>query len=251
MVIKMNKKVYIIIIVLIVIMFIPILLYVTFYKTNNSTYLILPGNEIYTLESGKLNKVNDEIKKPLDIVFISDEEKKLTFTYKSNQILFYEDDEPIIIPDSFKVAYSNKKNLNLVDYKIENINSENLPKFSDILKKHDIIGYDYLTTSEKLSYDFDNDGKNEELYFVSNLFEELKYDKVFSFVYYIKDDEIIYLQEDVIESENAYDICVSDINSIIDISGNKIMTITCEYFSEIGDENNIYNYQKSKFNQLN
>ena len=62
---------------------------------------------------------------------------------------------------------------------------------------------------------------------------------------------MIYLQEDVIESENAYDICVSDINSIIDISGNKIMTITCEYFSEIGDENNIYNYQKSKFNQLN
>ena len=27
-------------------------------------------------------------------------------------------------------------------------------------------------------YDFDNDGEQEEIYFVSNLFEELKYNKV-------------------------------------------------------------------------
>ena len=248
----MNKKMYLSIIVILLVVFVPIIIYLTIYKKATSTYLIFPDNDVYIVENGKLVKVDYDIKENLDVIFTTDEEQKdLTFTYKSNQVIFYEDGEPIITPDGFLLAHSKKNNVNLEEYKIEDINAKNLPKFSDILEKNDIIGYDYLSISSELSIDINNDGIEEKVYFVSNLFEELKYDKVFSFVYYIENDDIVYLQEDVAKSSNAYDLCLPNLNSIININGKKIMSITCEYFSEKGIKVKLYDYHNNKFNLIN
>ena len=245
-----NKKTYISLIVIFII-FIGIVYLINNYQKMNKKYLILSDNEIYSFENDKLKKVTKDIEKQLNITSISDSTEYLTFTYKNNYLLFYEDGEPINIPSNFHFAYSSKLNIEVQDYKYIDVSEENLEKFDEILKNHDIIGYTYLNISKKLSYDFDSDGIKEDIYFVTNLFDEDEYDKVFSFVYYIKDDQIIYLQEDVTNIENAYDLCLSDANDIFSLNNQKYMIITCRYFSNKGVENKMYQYKKGNFNLMN
>lgn len=243
----MNDKKYLKIIIPIFLFALFLLLFVVNNK-NQKNFIIFPDNNIYLLQNNKVIKYNDEVKKKTSVTLISDDEtKKLTFTYINGIVDFYENNKHIDIED-YKYAYTKKVNIIDYNYNEDELDNSDLEIVQQVLNNHNIDGYDNLTTSKiKL-----NDNNNEyTLYFISNLFEEYNHSKVFSFVYYIKNNDIIYLVENVSDVEKIYDICLPNMNSFVKINDNYNLFIDCNYYSEMGNDNIWYQVKNNKLNKIN
>ena len=120
------------------------------------------------------------------------------------------------------------------------MNQEEIKQIDTILEEHGIIGYENLNVKKKISLTENN--QTNDIYIVSNLFDESKYDKVFSFAYYFSNNQIHYLIEKVDSVDNAYDLCIPSISSYINFnhSQQSKIVLSCEYFSDIGTDNKIY-----------
>lgn len=250
---KKKYKIYISIIAIYAIIALIVLIF-NIYNNHNSGYIILPGENVYYKDNNSITAYSNDIDKAIDIKFITDYgTNKLKFKLINNNVELYNNDTLVEFDENFKIAYSSNLKLNLADYSSDELNSEDMKKVSDILKEHGIIGYENLNTSSKVSFDYNNDGISETIYFVSNLFDETKYDKVFSFVYYISGNDIIYLIEQIDTIENTYELCIPSMNSIVDLNNDGIyeFIISCEYFSNIGIDNQIYEQKENLFNLIN
>jgi len=247
-----DKKIYIILISIYVVI---ALIAVIFIGVNNKQkgYIILPGYDLYYKNKNTIKSYNKKIDELKDIITITDiETKKLKFK-NEEQLEIYENNEITDIRQNLIMAYSSNLNFDIANYSKETLNDEDIKILNQILEEHDIIGYENLNTNEKISFDYDQNGIEETIYFVSNLFEETVYDKVFAFVYYIENNEIKYLSEQVTDILKIYDLCVPRMNSIVDLDEDKKyeFIISCEYFSNKGIQNSIYKKQNNLFELIN
>ncbi len=236
-----NNKVYIYIIIFNIILFGFLIIYFT-YSQRNGGYVILPDNNVYTIESGKLKKYEKNIENS-SIILVQEETTKATFSYVDGELKVYKNNEEIELTDEFKYAYTSNIKINEINTKIEDIDYTEYATIKKVLKEHDIVGYSYLPTATKIKYD------NKTIYLISNLFEEQTYDKVFSFIYYLNENnDIMYLEELVTSSDKAYDICVPEFNSVVTINNQQRLIIDCNYFSEIGTDVKMYDKNLSPVN---
>lgn len=245
---KINYK-WIVISIIIYVGIVLGVLFVYYAKRGNSGYLILSDDAIYYKEKHKWEKYYNDIFTPTPVtVLTSTGTKELEITRIKGKLEYYQDESQIILEEPLLMAYSNKLNLKFKDYELEPIAAPEIKKFDEILKKHDIIGYEHLS-SRRLSYDFDHDGLDEVIYFVTNLFLETTYDKVFSFAYYIKGNEIIYLNEQVGTLDQTYDLCIPTVKSIIDLNDDQKdeVIFACEYFNNIGVSYSFYQIKNHNF----
>lgn len=236
-----SNKVSIYILLFNIIVFGILVLYFNYNKSNGG-YIILPDNNVYTMKSGKLQKYEGNIENS-NIILVQDSPTKATFSYVDGDLKIYKDNEEVELTDEFKYAYTSDVKIKEVKTKIEDIDYNEYNIIKRVLNDHNIEGYSYLPTAEKITYE------DKTLYYISNLFEEQTYDKVFSFVYYLNENnDIIYLEELVTTSNKAYDICVPEFNSVITINGQRRLIMNCNYFSEIGTNVNVYNKNLSRVN---
>ena len=206
-------------------------------ERNTPKVIIMPGG-IYEVTSNSFVKYNKDVTKKTKLNIKDNSISNLTFTYVKGELKFYSGKKEIEVPDDFGYAYTSRVNVDNIDISKEELDMNELSSVNDILKTHGIEGYDYLTTS-KVTID------NKTIYFVSNLFEEYTYSKVFSFVYYFNEEsDIIYLIEEVKSSDNIYDMCLPTMNSYIKVNGVNNIIIDCDYYSEIGTDKYIYKVDK-------
>ena len=236
-----NNKIYIYLIIFNAILFIGLGIY--FGITNNSSsFIILSDMNVYTIKNNKLVRYEKNISKKININVKEEDLRNLSFTYIDGKLTFYDDSEEVELKDYFEYAYTNDIDIKSIDIDEQDIDYDEYATMNKILHDHDINGYTELTLSKKINVE----GKT--LYFISNLFEEFDYDKVFSFVYYIENDEVKYLIENVASNEDAYDICVPKFNSSININNQEVLIIDCRYFSEIGIDTFVYDNNLEKIN---
>lgn len=240
-----NKNFYVGIIFINFIILFGILL---FYFNSSDRIIILPGNEVYTLKKGNFKKSNKDIKK-VDAIYINNMNERFNYqiSLKKDKINFSSNNKNIDLNDNYSLIYSKNLDIKLNDFKMIGFDGDEYKIINNIFKEHNIIGHESANIFQKVEFDFDKDGENEIIYFVTNLFDESIYDKVFSFVYYQKNGEIKYLIDEVTDTDNAYDLCVPYINSIFTLKNNYKMILTCEYFDNIGVENYIYSYNDKEF----
>lgn len=241
----MNKKYKIYFILIIIFFFLATFLIYQFkvIDERENGYILLPGNNIIYKHKDKLEIYKGEITKPIKIKVVTYSNTIITsFTYVNKKITFYNNKKETELNEEMIYGYSKNLKLEKIDYSKESLNQSDLEKVNQILLENGIIGYEYLNTSEKVSFDFNNDGANETIYFVSNLFDETIYDKVFSLVFMINNNEINYLIKQVDNKINSYNLCVPSLNSIYNINGNKTI-ITCDYFDDIGSDIYLYDDQ--------
>jgi hypothetical protein len=237
----MNKKYQIYIVLMIIFIFISLLLVyeINIVEKKDNGYLLLPGNLVLYKEKDNLEIYQKAISKNDVSVVTSSGIEKLTFTYQNNKITFYKDETEVDLDDELIYGYSSELELENISFNTQELNDNEIEKIDSILKVNGIIGYESLNEAEKLTFDFDQDGVDEEIYFISNLFDETIYDKVFSLVFTIQDNSVNYLLKQIEDVDNTYDLCIPTPSSILKI-GNYKLIIRCDYFSELGSKTYLF-----------
>ena len=211
-----------------------VLLILVLNEKNSLKVVIMPGNNVFMVSNDELVQYHKDIKNKTKIK-VNGDNRNLTFTYIKGEVKFYSGKEETIVNEEFGYAYTKGVNAKSLSYDTSNFSNEDIAELNKILKNHNISGYDNLS-AQKVKYN------NYTLYFVTNLFEEYTYDKVFTFVYYFnKDSDIIYLVEKVESTELIYNLCNPSVNSILNINNKINLVIKCDYYSEMGSD--IYFYK--------
>lgn len=122
----------------------------------------------------------------------------------------------------------------------------------DVFNKNQIPSSTELTVNSYIEVDLDNDGENEEIYLVSNVFPlDFEPDKVFSFVFIVKNNKIYNLYN-TIEKYEGTNGTKPFINSIIDIDNDNEYEIllTCAKYSTEQPINILYKFVDNDFKIL-
>lgn len=241
-----QKKSYLVLIGIFLTIFVLLLVYYISFFQKNQGYIILPGNQVFFKNHDKITLVDTDFKKDnyeKVIVVTENKTQKLEFRVTDGKAEFYKENKKIDIEDNLIIAYSPNLDLEIKNSTKEELNQEEMKEVDAILKEHGIIGYENLNVSQKVKIN------DKIFYIISNLFDETKYDKVFSFAYYYENNKLHYLVEDVDSIDNTYNLCIPRINSLIKFNhGNEKLILSCEYFSDIGIENTIYELTNNIWN---
>ncbi len=136
--------------------------------------------------------------------------------------------------------------------KIKNFTQEKISdytKVNEILSKNNISTNQELTSNTQISVDIDNDGIEEKIYVVGNVFpKESDPEYIFSVVFMEKND-IIYPIYKSIAKNKSFNGCKPYINSIIDVNDdNKYeIVLSCSAYSIEGTIDMLYKFSNDKF----
>ena len=215
------------IIVLIILVFVIV-------NMNKKNFILFPDNNIYLLRGNKVVKYTGNIEKEVPIMLMNDGLEKLTFKYNDKKITFYKDNA--IYETNFKYAYTSNVDITENQYQKQELDNNDLIILKKVLTDHNISGYDELYINYKVNIN------GMTIYFISNLYEELGHDKVFSFVYYLDNNEIKYLIDQTKPTDEALDLCRPSFNSYLNINNADNFVIDCMYYSNNGSDNFIYKF---------
>lgn len=199
--------------------------------------LIVEDSTIWSYSEGKwLNITNEKTVESLNWldynVYIDN--KKIGDYYlwndDSNWYIF-DDNKQAISKDGTLLAYRSN-----YDIKIKNFSSQEIRNYyhvTKVLQDNNLNVPSSYELATQTTLDIDNDGQKETFYFVSNAFPiEGNPDKVFSFVFMVKNSEIypIYSEIDKNEGVNG---CRPFLTAVLDIDkDNKYeMVISCRKYS--------------------
>lgn len=253
-----KKKDYIILYTLLGIYVIATLLFygyqefLKFYEKRKNTYLII-GNLIkFQYENGEWSDIQDKSKYNLVDYDTYVNNVKLG-NYKiqqfQNKWYLFDKDNNSIKYDGKLLAINTKRDFNLVEYKTKALDNNDKNILNEILKKHQIYKYK-LNVGEKVTLDFNGDGKTETLYAVSNAFIQEE-QRNFALLVIIDNDKTIILKQVYKESMFADEIPLMKIISIVDIDNDKKYEIIVDesYFNNIRPCSSMYQYD-GKINVL-
>lgn len=172
------------------------------------------------------------------------------FYYDDKVYIFNKKKEAINYEGSL-IAFSSSK---YQDVDFDLIKLEENPYIDSIFKEKKLDSIKKLTSNEVINTDIDGDGKEEQLYVVSNRFpiESPDTDKYFSFVFLVKNSTVTILYSDIETSDDAYSGCKPYIRNIIKIAGikQKYIILECAYYSNNGIVSKLYGYKKGKYMEL-
>ncbi len=240
---KKNKKKIIIGVVLIFIL-IAIGVYLFLNKTKkNDTYLIFNDSGAFKYEDEEwttFNNAEDPIFDNGFNVYIDNEYKgKYEIRYVNDMWYYFDENNDSQDFSGELFAYNSKDDITLANIKKQEIDENDISYLNDVLKDEDIkTGInDYYRINEKIDFDVDGDGKEETIYAISNADVMENQDKVFSTVFYVKNDKIHTLKLDVYDSdeENYY---LYSINNLFELEKNGKYYLSINQFSDMTNANN-------------
>lgn len=240
---KKNKKKIIIGVVLIFIL-IAIGVYLFLNKTKkNDTYLIFNDSGAFKYEDEEwttFNNAEDPIFDNDFNVYIDNEYKgKYEIRYVNDMWYYFDENNDSQDFSGELFAYNSKDDITLANIKKQEIDENDISYLNDVLKDEDIkTGInDYYRINEKIDFDVDGDGKEETIYAISNADVMENQDKVFSTVFYVKNDKIHTLKLDVYDSdeENYY---LYSINNLFELEKNGKYYLSINQFSDMTNANN-------------
>lgn len=240
---KKNKKKIIIGIVLIFVL-IAIGVYLFLSKTKkNDTYLIFNDSGTFKYEDEEwttFNNAEDPIFDNDFNVYIDNEYKgKYEIRYVNDMWYYFDENNDSQDFSGELFAYNSKDDITLANIKKQEIDENDISYLNDVLKDEDIkTGInDYYRINEKIDFDVDGDGKEETIYAISNADVMENQDKVFSTVFYVKNNKIHTLKLDAYDSdeENYY---LYSINNLFELEKNGKYYLSINQFSDMTNANN-------------
>lgn len=224
---------------------------------RNKTYIMIGADEKLKYEKGKYVDIkNNERKLYQGEKFdIYDETGHLgiyQLKYHQGRWHAFGDDYSFVKLTEPIFAIKSNKKYSVPTYDVENLNSEDITLLDGMLKEEGITKYN-ISLNQKITFDLDNDGKNESLYSVSNLFEDDGADGYFSLVYYIKKGKVEILNKKIVGVDDAYDAEQYFITKLIDLKDDKkveiVVTRSC-YSISCDDCSEIYTLKWGKYKKL-
>ncbi len=129
-------------------------------------------------------------------IYLNHENKGEYYLWYDDKWYAFDDDKNSFSLDGNLMAYIANYDLN-VAYTVEDKITDTT-YVSNVLKNHNISPSSQLTVSTKISFDFDQDGEQEDFYAISNAFAlDFEPSVVFSFAFMVKNGSIYMIYEDV------------------------------------------------------
>lgn len=241
----MKNKNIIIVLLIIAALYVIIAYAANSFYENNKKYLIISPNAIMEYTKNGFNVLDDEQKTKVL--------KNQKFSINTNNILT--DNVSLTFDEYFKIGdeflYSDfigTKNIEIIDYDIEEITESDLIKLKEELLNIEISNYGELGIEQKIKVDLNNDGSEEIIYNFSNVFTDEEADMDFSLVMIEENNKISIIFKKIEKRNSIINSCASTVLGIIDIDSNKTydIVISCTYSDLIGTDYEIYDYYRNK-----
>lgn len=149
----------------------------------------------------------------------------------NGDIIAYQSNFPI------KFAFFQEKNVEVNSYIQQVLDYNNLDIYSDFTSKY------------MISFDYDQDGVEEDFYVISNVFTTLKdVDDIFSIVFMI-DDQKIYLIYNDITTNQSFNGCKPYFQSFVDVDDDNLyeFILSCGYYANSGQSDMLYYFDDGEF----
>ena len=217
-----NKKIYIVLIVIILGFF--LFMFFTFGAKNiiendRKATFIIGENTVWTYD--KLQWKNVHINEMPSLnwqeyeLYIDNQKIGDYYLWHDDKWYAFDQEKNPLTINGNLLAFQTNYNIGVASFTEEEMT--NTLYAANVLKKYDISLSSKLTVSKKVSFDMDQDGIVEDFYMISNAFSiEEEPNKVFSFAFMVKNEQIYMMFEDV-RTNSFYDACKPFINSFIDI----------------------------------
>lgn len=236
---KINKKYMILLGIFTIYILVMFLIFGRDFIRNNldSSTIAISPDTIWNFEQGKWKDNGNKTDYSMKNYEVYEDSKylgELKLTYNDKLYLFDSERKPVRYENSI-IAVKGSIDIGVIPFKNTTISNSN-KVVTKILKEKKIkVSRDTLT-SKLIKIDLDNDGKLEEIYTISNVFNTDDYSNSIAIIAVLENNEITYLKEDVKEGKYTLTMCMPYIQNIIDIDKDKKYEIitTCSYYSNNG-----------------
>lgn len=219
-----SKKTYIIILVVLAVYF--LVFFLTLGRENlkqekYSTTIIVGNSTIWNYSGKKWTHItNKSTIKKLDWqifdVYIDNEKLGKYYLWNDDQWYLFDKNKNAVNYTGKLLAYKSNYEINVLQYQEEEITDYSY--INEVLTENDLPSTSTFTTSKQAIFDIDNDGIDETLYVISNVFADDYYpENLFAIAFMVKDGEIQYLYKNI-TSNTDYNVCKPYLNSIIDVN---------------------------------
>lgn len=240
---KNSKKWKIILVFIILVIILLIGGFAYFHNQNKPLYLVFKDYGAFKYEDDKwynLEIANDKIFDKKFTVFIDNEKKgKYEIRYFSDRWYYFDDNRDSIDFTGDLFAYYGDKDISVTNLEKQKLNIGDLEYLNKVLKKENIEvnNVDNYRINEKVILDIDADEKEETIYAVSNADVMENNGKVFSCVFYVKDNKVYTLKLNIYEnSKETY--YLYSINNLFQMENNGKYFLSIVQFSDMTNENN-------------
>lgn len=242
------KKSLIIIISLVLIYLIAFTIIFGSYDTFTNKYIYIDNNVSWKYSNKKWENVdikNETILKGYNIYLPNTYELYGKYTLKYSENNWYiKNKKNFELYGNTLFALKGKK-MKFYNFKIERtIDKTTIDK---ILKEINISNYKNLNLQKKIIIDLDNDGNNEIIYALSNIYSSDIENIYFNVIALFKDNKYTIIKS-IINPDNE----LSDIFAFVDVDGDSILEliIVDEGFSSSENIYTMYKYENNKFVKL-
>ena len=245
-----NKKVYIFLIVVLVLFL--IIMFLVFgsksIKEENMSEVIIVGDKtVWKYAKKKWYNIHykasyQELSWKKYKVFSNNQEMGVYYLWHDDKWYAFDEEKNAVMVDGDLFAYSANFDLNVYNFSTENIEANDYVNY--VLESNDISGSSKFTSLYKITFDYDNDGVDEDFYLVSNVFPmDFVPEKSFSIAFMVKDDTIYYLYKDI-SSYKGFNGCKPYYNTILDVNNDGVYEIilSCNDYSVSNRTDMLYQY---------
>lgn len=252
-----SKKVYII---LFIVLFIFFIVMFSLFGVDNikqeqySSTIIVGDSSVWKYDNKRWLNIRtrtslDELSWQKYHIFVNNEEiGEYNLWYNSDRWYAFDDQKNAIQVDNTLIAYKANYDIKIKSFEIVDVENDNY--VNQVLQKHN-IGLSSIPTSKyKIKFDFDNDQIEEDFYIISNAFStDTEPEKTYSIAFYVKDDNIYYLYENVESSYGSYDGCKPYYNAFLDVNNDNIyeLILSCGKYSSEKQIDMLYQYIENGF----
>ncbi len=237
---KKNKK----FIFLWLIIFIIILTVVFFYHTKNSKkiYLVFNDYGAFKYEDDEWAVFDKEENTIFDHpfkVYINGEDKgDYEIRFFNGKWYYFDEDMDSMNFSGNLFAYNSKQKISLAQVNKNKLNRDDINYLNKVLKKKNlqVENIDNYKINEKVTFDIDQDEKEETIYAVSNADVMQEVENPFSCLFYVKNSKIYILKLDVYTENDDYYLYT--INNLFEVGDNGKYYLSIIQFSDMTNENN-------------
>lgn len=254
---KKDKKKYFICLGLLIIYFLAMLfifIIPSILKSNTGTYLLIDNYEKWKYNGKTWENITDKSEYNWQKFDVYENNK---YIGKYNALFnetwhFYDDnDKPIKIDSTDMIAIRSNRNYSVANFNEREIYDNEMAYVNKVLEENGISTNDF-TSSSVIEYDLDNDNEFEKIFTISNVFTENETEKIFNFVFVLKNDKIIDISKTISNYADMYDNCKMYVSKIIDVNNDKKYEIItgCGYYSDTKNCFEMYELHNHKYRKI-
>lgn len=251
-----SKKVYITLIIILIVFFLLMYFLIgkdSIEKSKQNLVILTSEDTAFSYSNNtweNIRDVGDRFNWQKFSIYFNQEYKGNNYIWHDDKWYVFDDEKQAINDTGNLLAI--KTNYHVEIAKFSTVLNTNSLYVDEVLKEHGIEPTLDFTVNTITEVDLDNDGRDEDIYIVSNMFPiDFEPDLLFAYVFMVKDNKIYMIYESSMEAD-YYSGCQPYINSIIDVDNdnNYEILLSCSPYSTQKNTDILYKLDKDKFKIL-